>query len=130
MFCGEWIAVGWSIACKKEKRQHDDEQDESRKEEAAAPSDLDQTYLVFFEDGKASLTPQARQILQVAGIVATIWVLVTDEGVITGLDPKFSMAPAMNPVPLTVNEKLGFPATVFDGTIDEMLGGGLAPSRP
>src|SRR5882757_9374910 len=34
--------------------------------DATAPSDLDQTYLVFFEDGKASLTPQARQILQVA----------------------------------------------------------------
>ena len=34
--------------------------------DAVAPSDLDQTYLVFFEDGKASLTPQARQILQVA----------------------------------------------------------------
>ena len=34
--------------------------------DAAAPSDLDQTYLVFFEDGKASLTPEARQILQIA----------------------------------------------------------------
>ena len=34
--------------------------------DAAAQSDLDQTYLVFFEDGKASLTPQARQILQIA----------------------------------------------------------------
>jgi outer membrane protein OmpA-like peptidoglycan-associated protein len=33
---------------------------------AAAPSDLDYTYMVFFEAGNASLTPQARQILQIA----------------------------------------------------------------
>jgi outer membrane protein OmpA-like peptidoglycan-associated protein len=34
--------------------------------DAAAPSDLDHTYMVFFEAGKAGLTPQARQVLYVA----------------------------------------------------------------
>lgn len=34
--------------------------------DATAPSDLAQSYLVFFEVGKASLTPQARQVLQIA----------------------------------------------------------------
>jgi type IV pilus biogenesis protein CpaD/CtpE len=34
--------------------------------EASAPSDLDHTYLVFFEAGKARLTPEARQTLHVA----------------------------------------------------------------
>ena len=65
-----------------------------------------------------------------AGIVATIWVLVRDEGVIAGLDPKFTVAPLMNPVPLTVNGKAGPPAVALDGIIDEMLGGILAPTKP
>jgi outer membrane protein OmpA-like peptidoglycan-associated protein len=34
--------------------------------DVAASSDRDHTYVVFFEVGKASLTPQARQTLQVA----------------------------------------------------------------
>jgi outer membrane protein OmpA-like peptidoglycan-associated protein len=34
--------------------------------DAAASSNRDHTYVVFFEAGKASLTPQARQTLQVA----------------------------------------------------------------
>src|SRR5215471_8116048 len=34
--------------------------------DAASPSDLDHTYRVFFEAGKSSLTPQARQILHIA----------------------------------------------------------------
>jgi len=34
--------------------------------DATAPSDLGQSYLVFFEAGKASLTPQARQVLRIA----------------------------------------------------------------
>ena len=61
--------------------------------------------------------------MSAAGIVATIWVLLTEEGVIAGLDPKFTVAPAANPVPLTVNWKLDPPAAAFDGVIDEMLGG-------
>jgi hypothetical protein len=68
--------------------------------------------------------------MSAAGIVATIWMLLTEEGVIAGLDPKFTVAPAANPVPLTVNGKLGPPAAAFDGVIDEMLGGGLALSKP
>ena len=47
--------------------------------------------------------------MSVAGIVATICVLVTDEGVIAGFDPKFTVAPVINPVPLTVNGKAGPP---------------------
>ena len=43
--------------------------------------------------------------ISAAGIVATIWVLVTDDGVIAGLDPKFTVAPATNPVPVRVNVK-------------------------
>ena len=70
------------------------------------------------------------EAISAAGIVATIWVLVTDEGVIAGLDPKFTVAPLINPVPLTVNWKLDPPAAAFDGVIDEMLGGGVALSKP
>ena len=43
--------------------------------------------------------------ISAAGIVATIWVLVTDEGVIAGLDPKFTVAPATKPAPVRVNVK-------------------------
>ena len=42
-------------------------------------------------------------VMSEAGMVATICVLVTDEGVIAGLDPKFTVAPVANPVPLIVN---------------------------
>jgi hypothetical protein len=65
-----------------------------------------------------------------AGIVATICVLVTEEGVIAGLDPKFTVAPATNPVPLRVNGKLAPPANAFDGEIDERVGAGLVLSKP
>ena len=41
--------------------------------------------------------------ISAAGIVATIWVLVTEEGVIAGLVPKFTVAPATKPVPVRVN---------------------------
>ena len=43
--------------------------------------------------------------ISAVGIVAAIWVLVTDEGVIAGLDPKFTVAPATKPVPVRVNVK-------------------------
>jgi hypothetical protein len=68
--------------------------------------------------------------MSAAGIVATIWTLLTEEGVIAGLDPKFTVAPVANPVPLIVNGKLAPPATALDGLIDEMLGAGFAPSNP
>ena len=68
--------------------------------------------------------------MSAAGIVATIWVLVTDDGVITGLDPKFTVAPLVNPLPLTVSGKAGPPAVALDGFIDEMLGRGLVPTKP
>ena len=45
-----------------------------------------------------------------AGMVATIWVLVTDEGVIAGLEPKFTVAPATKPVPVRVNVNATPPA--------------------
>ena len=48
-------------------------------------------------------------VMSAAGIVATICVLVTDEGVIAGLDPKFTVAPATKPVPVRVNVKAAPP---------------------
>ena len=42
-------------------------------------------------------------VISTAGIVATIWVLVTDEGVIAGFAPKFTVAPVTKPVPVRVN---------------------------
>jgi len=68
--------------------------------------------------------------MSAAGIVATIWVLVTDEGVIAGLDPKFTVAPATKPVPVRVNVKATPPAVALDGAIDEMLGSGFVPTKP
>jgi len=68
--------------------------------------------------------------MSAAGIVATIWVLVTDDGVIAGFDPKFTVAPATNPVPLTVSGKLAPPAVELEGVIDEMLGRGLVLFKP
>ena len=41
--------------------------------------------------------------MSAAGIVATICVLVTEDGVIAGLDPKFTAAPLTKPVPARVN---------------------------
>ena len=56
------------------------------------------------------------------GTVATIWVLVTDEGVIAGLDPKFTMAPAAKPVPVRVNVKAAPPAVAEVGAIEVSVG--------
>ena len=69
-------------------------------------------------------------IMSAAGMVATICVLATDEGVIAGLGPKFTVAPETNPVPVIVNVKAAPPAVALDGDIDEICSWGLAPSRP
>jgi len=67
--------------------------------------------------------------MSAAGIVATICVLVTDEGVIAGLDPKFTVAPPIKPAPFTVSANAGAPAVVLDGDIDETVGR-LASTKP
>src|SRR3984957_13483439 len=55
-------------------------------------------------------------------MVATIWVLVTDEGVIAGLDPKFTVAPVTKPVPVRVSAK-AVPLTVaVAGAIELSVG--------
>ena len=56
--------------------------------------------------------------MSAAGIVATIWVLVRDEGVITGLVPKFTVAPVAKPVPVRVNVNAGPPTAVLVGVIE------------
>ena len=60
--------------------------------------------------------------MSVAGIVATIWVLVTDEGVIAGLVPKFTVAPATKPVPVRVNVKAAPPTVAEAGAIEVSVG--------
>jgi len=67
--------------------------------------------------------------MSAAGIVAMIWVLVTEDGVIAGLDPKFTVAPLIKPVPSNVRVKAGPPDVALDGDIDEIVRG-LAPSKP
>ena len=60
--------------------------------------------------------------MSVAGMVATIWVLVTDEGVIAGLDPKFTVAPLAKPVPVMVSVNAA-PLTVAEaGAIELSVG--------
>ncbi len=58
------------------------------------------------------------EAISAAGIVATIWVLVTDEGVIAGLDPKFTVAPVAKPVPVRVNVNAAPPTVVLAGAIE------------
>ena len=53
-----------------------------------------------------------------AGIVATIWVLVTDEGVIAGVDPKFTVAPVTKPLPVIVSMNAAPPTVVLAGAIE------------
>ena len=67
--------------------------------------------------------------ISAVGIVATIWVLVTDEGVMAGLVPKFTVAPLTKLVPFTVNVKAGPPAVALDGDIEETVGR-LTPIKP
>ena len=61
-------------------------------------------------------------VMSAAGIVATIWVLVTDDGVIAGFDPKFTVAPATKPVPVRVNVKAAPPAVAEVGAIEVSVG--------
>ena len=60
--------------------------------------------------------------ISAAGIVATTWVPVTDEGVIAGLDPKFTVAPATKPVPVRVNVKAAPPAVAEVGAREVRAG--------
>ena len=56
--------------------------------------------------------------ISAAGIVATIWVPVTDDGVIAGLVPKFTVAPVAKPVPVRVNVNAAPPAVVLAGAME------------
>ena len=51
-------------------------------------------------------------------MVATIWVLVTDEGVIVGLAPRFTVAPLAKPVPVRVRVNAAPPAVALVGESD------------
>jgi hypothetical protein len=61
-------------------------------------------------------------VMSVAGIVATICVLVTDDGVIPGLDPKFTVAPATKPVPVSVNVNAAPLTVAVAGAIEARAG--------
>ena len=60
--------------------------------------------------------------MSAAGTVATIWVLLTDEGMITGLVPKFTVAPATKPVPVRVNVKAAPPTVAEVGAREVSVG--------
>ena len=60
--------------------------------------------------------------ISAAGIVATIWVLVTEDGVIAGFDPKFTVAPATKPVPVRVNVKATPPTVAEVGAREVSVG--------
>jgi len=62
------------------------------------------------------------EAISAARIVATIWVLVTEEGVIAGFDPKFTVAPATKPVPIRVNVKAAPPTAAEAGAIELSVG--------
>src|SRR4029077_19816059 len=59
--------------------------------------------------------------ISAAGMVAKIWVLVTDVGVIAGFAPKFTVAPVTKPVPVRVNGKAAPPAVAAFGAIEARL---------
>jgi len=61
-------------------------------------------------------------VMSAAGSVATIWVLVTDEGVIAGLVPKFTVAPATKPVPVRVKVKAVPPTVAKVGAREVRVG--------
>ena len=61
-------------------------------------------------------------VISTAGIVATIWVLVTDEGVIAGFAPKFTVAPVTKPVPVPVNVNAAPPTVEEAGAIEVSAG--------
>ena len=60
--------------------------------------------------------------ISAAVIVATIWVLVTDEGVMAGLVPKFTVAPVTKPVPVRVNVKAAPPTVAEVGAAEVRVG--------
>ena len=60
--------------------------------------------------------------ISAAGIVATIWVPVTDEGVIVGLDPKLTVAPVTKPVPARVRVKAAPLTVAVAGAIELSVG--------
>ena len=72
--------------------------------------------------GFVTVTFTVPAAMSAAGMVATTWVLVTDEGVIAGLDPKFTVAPATNPVPVRVNVKAAPPAVAEVGAREVRVG--------
>jgi hypothetical protein len=61
-------------------------------------------------------------VISAAGIVATICVLVTDEEVIAGLDPKFTVAPLAKPVPAMVSANAAPPTVEEAGAIEVSVG--------
>jgi len=75
--------------------------------------------------GFVTVTFTVPAAMSAAGMVATTWVLVTDEGVIAGLDPKFTVAPATKPVPVRVNVKAA-PPTVAEVGAREVRAGAEA----
>ena len=60
--------------------------------------------------------------ISAAGIVTTIWVLVTDEGVIAGLAPKLTVAPVTKPVPVIVSVNAAPPTVAEAGAIEVSVG--------
>ena len=60
-------------------------------------------------------------VMSAAGTVATIWVLVTDEGVIA-VGPKFTVAPVTKPVPVRVNVNAAPPAVAEVGAMEVSVG--------
>src|SRR5262249_28454652 len=60
--------------------------------------------------------------ISAARTVATIWVLVTEEGVIAGLEPKLTVAPATKPVPVRVRGKAAPPAVAEVGAVEVSVG--------
>jgi len=63
--------------------------------------------------------------ISAAGMVAMIWVFVTDEGMMAGLLPKFTVAPLAKPEPLMVSVKAALPAAVLAGESDVTVTLGL-----
>ena len=60
--------------------------------------------------------------MSAVGIVATICVVVTDEGVIAGFAPKFTVAPVTKPVPVRVNVKAAPPTVAEVGAREVRVG--------
>jgi hypothetical protein len=63
--------------------------------------------------------------MSAAGIVAMIWVLLIDDGVMPGFVPKFTVAPTTKPLPFKVSVNAAPPAAALVGAIDVKAGAGL-----